>query len=197
MLIVFEGIDGSGKETQVKALCGHFASQKMQFILKKYPSERAKDAKAHLHGEKELSGEELFIQFLKDIRADQFEIQDAVSKGKFAILDRYVFSTLAYQGVALGYERGKAAIMQMGFLNPDLVVLLDIEPGEGMRRKAWMKTLDRFEKDEEFLGKVRENYLQMQKERFLCDNWLKIDARAPPKDISLQIQKEITASVLR
>lgn len=197
MLIVFEGIDGSGKETQVDALVGHFKSQRMQFIVKKYPTGRAKEAREHLLGEKELSSEDLFVHFLKDIRADQFEIQDAVSKGKFAVLDRYVFSTLAYQGVALGYERGKEAILQMGFLTPDLVILLDVEPAEGMKRKANMKTLDRFEKDEQFLGKVRENYLRMERERFLCDSWLKIDASMPAKDISLQIQKGITSSVLR
>lgn len=197
MLIVFEGIDGSGKETQVNAIAEHFKSQRMQFILKKYPSGRTKEVKSHLLGEKELSPEDLFVHFLKDIRADQFEIQDAVSKGKFAVLDRYVFSTLAYQGVALGYERGKAAIMQMGFLSPDLVILLDVEPAEGMKRKAGMKALDRFERDFEFLGKVRENYLRMERERFLCDSWLKIDASASPKDISLQIQKEITSFVLR
>jgi dTMP kinase len=197
MLIVFEGIDGSGKETQVNALCEHFKSQRIQYILKKYPTEKAKDVKSHLLGEKELSGEDLFVHFLKDIRTDQFEIQDAVSKGKFAILDRYVFSTLAYQGVPVGYERGKSAISQMGFLNPDLVLLLDIDPKIGMARKAGMKTLDKFERDLEFLAKVRENYLRMQKERFLCDDWLRIDASGAAKDISLQIQKEITRLLLR
>ncbi len=191
MLIVFEGIDGSGKETQVNAIAEHFKSQRMQFIVKKYPTGRAKEAREHLLGEKELSSEDLFVHFLKDIRADQFEIQDAVSKGKFAVLDRYVFSTLAYQGVALGYERGKEAILQMGFLTPDLVILLDVEPAEGMRRKAGMKALDRFEKDSEFLGKVRENYLRMEREHFLTDKWVVVDASKPKEAVFEEVKKAV------
>lgn len=183
MLVVFEGIDGSGKGTQIELLSSFLESRNTTPAIHKYPTENAKEAHAHLCGEKHATPEELFSSFAKDIKSEQALLHDELSKGKFVILDRYVFSTVAYQGAALGYERCRNAIRQIGYLHPDVTLLLDISPEDSSARKSAQKTLDKFEEDREFLEGVRSRYLKMADEDFLCPRWRTIDASAKKEEV--------------
>ncbi|MBU0585986.1 deoxynucleoside kinase, partial [Candidatus Micrarchaeota archaeon] len=88
MLIVIEGIDGCGKETQIKLL-----KEKLDFDLFKYPTRNFSILTEYLEKKKEVSKKALFHLFLADIANEQ----EKVAKSEFAILDRYVFSTIAYE----------------------------------------------------------------------------------------------------
>jgi dTMP kinase len=191
MLVVFEGIDGSGKNTQIEMLKGALAERRVRFVTKKYPTENAKEIREHMLGTKTLTGEELFVYFLKDIRTGQWELSDQISKGKMVILDRYILSTLAYQGGAVGYDRGKNALGQMGFLEPDLIILLDVDAGYAASRKSAQKTLDTFEKDAAYQDEVRKRYLRMKDENFLTDKWVVVDASKPKEAVFEEVKKAV------
>jgi len=176
MLVVFEGIDGSGKGTQAAMLCEFLQGRQIFPSLHKYPTENAKAAHAHLRGEASSSPEELFSSFTKDIKNEQAILHKEISSGKFVLLDRYVFSTVAYQGGALGYERTRDAIKTLNFLQPDAVLLFDFPVQISLARKGAQKTPDKFEEDTHFLEGVRSRYIRMAQEGFLCGRWHVIDA---------------------
>ena len=188
MLVVFEGIDGSGKGTQIDMLRAYLQTLNTIPSIHKYPTAKAHVVHAHLKGEKTAAPEELFAEFAKDINAEQGMLHDELSKGKFVILDRYVFSTVAYQCGALGYERARDAIKQIGYLHPDVVILLDISAEGSFARKSAQKTLDRFEEDRIFLEGVRSRYHQMAEEDFLCPRWRTIDASAKKEEVSAKVK---------
>jgi len=189
MLVVFEGIDGSGKGTQIELLRSFLQSRNTTPAIHKYPTGNAHIAHAHLKGEKTVPPEELFSSFAKDIKSEQATLHEELSRGKFVILDRYVFSTVAYQGGSLGYERARDAIKQIGFLHPDVVLLLDISAEGSFARKSAQKTLDRFEEDRIFLEGVRSRYFQMANEDFLCPRWRTIDASAKKDEVFAKVKE--------
>jgi len=182
MLIVLEGIDGCGKDTQIRLL-----KENREFSLYKYPTDNFQILTDYLERKITLEPKSLFLLFLADIAEQQKLIEDELKEGKTVILDRYVFSTIAYELGSVGYDNAKNIIEKTGFLKPDKVLLLDIPPSVSQERKKRQKELDRYEEDAKYLEKVRSNFLKLQEESFMAEKWYKIDAS---KDIS-SINKEI------
>ena len=180
MLIVLEGLDGTGKGTQIKLL-----QEKLDAQVFKYPTAKTPEINAYLEKKMEIGRKELFHLFLKDIMAEQDEIRK--KRNSNAILDRYVFSTIAYEEDAYGYEEEKQIITKMNFIKPDLVLLLDIEPKTAQTRKKMQKELDRYEEDLRYMEGVRERFLKMYEDRFLTPNWHKIDANVSIEKVHRQI----------
>ncbi len=136
MLIVFEGIDGSGKETQI-----NFLKQKFGFAHFKYPTRNFGILNDYLEKKVKLSSKSLFHLFLADIADEQEKISDSQSKNKITILDRYVFSTIAYEVDGINYGNAKKIVEASNFIKPDLVIYLDLGYWgacytEGMGRQA-------------------------------------------------------------
>ena len=181
-LIVLEGVDGCGKDTQIKLL-----KESMEFSLYKYPTDNFQMLRDFLNRKITLEPKSLFLLFLADIAEQQKLIEGELGEGKTVILDRYVFSTVAYELGAIGHDNAKDIIEKTGFLRPDKVILLDIPPEVSQDRKKRQKELDRYEEDMKYLGRVRNNFLKLYKESFMARRWCKIDAT---KDIST-INKEI------
>ena len=92
-LVLFEGIDGCGKETQIKLLREKFGSE---LIVFKYPTRNTPELNDYLEKKIEIESKELFNLFLKDIMVEQEKIRAALQMKKFVVLDRYIFSTIAY-----------------------------------------------------------------------------------------------------
>ena len=111
-------------------------------------------------------------------------IRPALEDGKVVICDRFTYSTLVYQGYGRGL--GLTAMemvnnMATGNLNPDLIILLDISPEQGLARKRSLK--DRFElEDLAFHRRVREGYLKMAAAE--PDRWLVSDASLPKAKVA-------------
>ena len=187
MLIVFEGIDGSGKGEQVARFLSFLRQKGLPFRLHKYPTSKAKDALAHLAGEQEVEPSELARVFAEDIADGQGEIRRSLAEGKVVVCDRYLHSTLAYQAVKLGYGALAAKLLEYGVAEPDLAVILDIPARIGVERKGRQKTLDRFERDSGFLSKVRKNYLREAKECFLAHKYIVVDAARAPDEVFSEI----------
>ncbi|MCX8194516.1 MAG: dTMP kinase [Candidatus Micrarchaeota archaeon] len=191
MLIVFEGIDGSGKNTQVKKLVSFLRRSKIRHRLYKFPSRKAREVFAHLSGKRTVSDEELARAFAKDILRESRKISKEVEGGLVVICDRYLQSTLAYQGVGLGYLRLKKELEGYGAPVPDVVFILDIDPMLGAKRKSLQKKPDRFESDIGFLKKVRENYLRMARENFLACRYVVLKGEKQPQEIFAEVLLQV------
>jgi dTMP kinase len=138
LLIVLEGIDGSGKTTQVHLL-KHFLLQKgFQAVCFKEPTQGRwgrRISEIAQWGRKGISPQEEMEFFLKDREEDvAANILPALKKNKIVIMDRYYYSSIAYQG-ALGLDPSEIkAINEQRFPKPDLVFILTIPPTEGLKR---------------------------------------------------------------
>ncbi|MEW6036520.1 MAG: dTMP kinase [Candidatus Micrarchaeota archaeon] len=187
MLVVFEGIDGCGKETQIKLL----REKRPEAVLFKYPTKSFQMLNDYLEKKVELSPKALFLLFLSDISNEQKKVKEALEAGKLVILDRYVFSTIAYELNEIMFPQAKKIVEGIGFLKPDKVVLLDITPEISQERKKKQKELDRYEENREYLGRVRENYLRLEEERFLTPNWHKLDAGKGIDEVHAEIMRAL------
>jgi dTMP kinase len=187
MLVVFEGIDGSGKGVQVKMLLAYFKQHSIRYKLHKFPTKKATDALAHLEGRKDVEPLRLAEIFADDILAEKEKMKRELSEGFAVVCDRYLHSTLAYQGAKLDYGTVKKLIEGKNPLVPDVVFLLDIEPKRAAERKWAQKKPDRFEKDVLFLEKVRRSYVRMEHEHFLAYKCVVVDAERKPEEIFTEI----------
>jgi dTMP kinase len=138
-LIVFDGIDGSGKTTYANLLRVVLERDGYSVILTKEPTDGkwGKIIKEIMFKSRELEGrgKELLELFIND-RKEHVEkvIQPSLKDGKIVIVDRYYFSTIAYQG-ALGIDPGEIKKINESFAPiPDLVFLLDISPERALSR---------------------------------------------------------------
>lgn len=197
MLIAFEGIDGSGKDTQIRMLLSFLRQHKVRYNLHKYPTRKAKDAFAHLAGKKTVPPLSLAAIFADDIMAEQDKLRKELNDGAVVVCDRYLQSTLAYQGLRAGYGRLKKAIEKRGALVPDLVIVLDVDPALGAMRKKRQKKLDRHERDTAFLSCVRRNYLRMGKGCFLSYKYALIDAARGKEAVFTDVVSQVEPLVIR
>jgi len=196
MIICFEGIDGSGKNTHIRNLKNRLIKKKMQPLILSFPDSRfdgGKELSEILSGKREASADEQFGLFLSNIEK---KIKSPPQHNKTFVLNRYVFSTLAYQG-ALGFniEQGKTAIekkiKQGKLIKPDIAILLDLDVQTSLKRIK-LKKKEIFE-TKEFLEKVRKNYNSLAKKNFLC-RWAVIDASRKKKEVFGKILSALNLS---
>ena len=135
-MVAVEGIDGSGKTTQAQRLAHYCDEKRLTYILSKEPtSGKYGQLIRNSASRGRLSVEEEIDLLLKDRREHVDElIQPALDEEKVVILDRYYFSTAAYQGAhgadpEIILSRNEAFAPQ-----PDLLVILDVSPQTGLQR---------------------------------------------------------------
>jgi dTMP kinase len=135
-LLVLEGIDGSGKSTLARQLAGWLRAQGREVITSREPTDGPHGAALRQSAKAgRLSLADELDHFLKD-RAEHVEklITPALARGATVILDRYYFSTAAYQG-ARGADPAVIIARNEAFAPvPDLVLLLDLDPAAGASR---------------------------------------------------------------
>jgi dTMP kinase len=159
VFICIEGLDGCGKTTQAKLLANKLAKSHNALYTAE-PSRGKIGAfirKCCLYGEKRLStGVEALLFAADRIEHVENEVLPALNEGRMVISDRYVFSSLAYQGAA-GLSLEWIEKINERALKPDLAVFIDVDPKVVMQRlkpkKSVMETL-------ETQQKVRKIYLQ-------------------------------------
>jgi len=187
VLIVFEGIDGSGKSTQAEILLKRLKEEDVDVVYFREPSKGKwgrKIKKKALHPDSLTPEEELEL-FLKDRRENvEKNLKPALKKKRVVILDRYYYSTIAYQG-AKGIDEKQIARMNEEFVvQPDLVFILDIDPQKGLERIENRKKKDRLFEREDYLAKVREIFRSFKGEKFVH-----IDALRSKEEISKEIEE--------
>ncbi len=186
LLITVEGVEGSGKSTHCRLLADWIGRRGREVVLTSEPD--GTPLGAAIRGLFEVEGlppTPLAQTFLFMAARQQHVaqvIRPALGRGAVVISDRYADATLAYQGFGGGMDletiRDLNALATGGVM-PDLTLLLDLDPAEGMRRIR-DRTLDAFEKmDPAFHRRVRDGYLEIaraEKSRFVV-----LDA-TPAKD---------------
>ncbi len=140
IFICIEGLDGSGKTTQAKIL-----AKKISNAI--YTSEPSKGLignyirKSYLYSKKRFSPLVEALLFAADrLEHLESEIIPALNRGKTVICDRYVFSSLAYQG-ASGISLDWIETINKAIIYPDLALFIDINPEKSMRRLNSKKSL--------------------------------------------------------
>lgn len=136
-LIVFEGIDGSGKSTQIALLKKALTEMGLDVWHTAEPtkSETGLAIRRALAGEEERSAADMALLFTMDRIAHNKEIDKALQEGKIVICDRYYYSSLAYQGSLCDYEW----VWHMNYRcpeirHPDLCIFLDLSPKDALER---------------------------------------------------------------
>jgi dTMP kinase len=159
VFIVIEGLDGSGKTTQSKILTNKL-SENHKVLCTAEPSHGKVGAFIRndcLYEEKRLPTEVEALLFAADrVEHLQTELAPALSEGKIVICDRYIYSSLAYQGSA-GLSLDWIKTINARALEPDFALYIDVPPERVLerlqRKKSVMETL-------ETQRKVREIYLK-------------------------------------
>jgi dTMP kinase len=130
-LIAFEGLDGSGKTTQLERLAAHLRADGRDVVTTREPTDFASGLRIRemARSGEELDPEEELRWFVEDRRAHVTEvIAPAMRADQVVLTDRYYLSTVAYQGArGLDFEQ-ILADSEAEFPIPDLVLLLEIDP---------------------------------------------------------------------
>jgi len=189
LFITFEGGEGCGKSTQSRLLLKKFEQQNIPAVLTHEPGGTAlgkelRKALKRKRGSFISPQAELFLVAASRAQLVAEVIHPALEEGKVVICDRFTYSTLVYQGYGRGLELSFVETVNnvaTGNLKPDLTILLDISPDEGLARKRSLR--DRFElEDLSFHRRVREGYLRMVAAE--SERWLVIDASLPKAKVA-------------
>ncbi len=163
MLINLEGIDGCGKSTQSQFLMDKFESDSEKTILLKEPTNGKYGQKLWemLSGKIEATTEEILELFVLDRKEHvNQKIKPALDDGMIVLMDRYYYSTMAYQAAA-GIDVDRIRRDNEFAPKPDIVLIFDLPADLAMKRVRSHSVADVFEK-EEHLEKVRKAYLNLE-----------------------------------
>lgn len=201
MFITFEGIEGSGKTTQIRHVIEFLEKKGKACVMTREPGGTITGQKIRsILLDPENNGMDHSTELLLYL-ADRAEhankiIKPALSAGKTVLCDRYYDATKAYQGYARGLDMDlldKLHKLIINDLKPDITILLDLDPDTGLSR-AWkqinegkrVESETRFEKETlDFHDKVRKGYLELARiepERFVIVDAAK-DENQVKKDI--------------
>jgi dTMP kinase len=187
-LITFEGLDGCGKSTQIERLAAALRAAGREVVLTREPTdgEFGRRIRATAGSREKVPPHEELRWFVEDRRAHVAEvIEPALTAGKTVLSDRYYLSTVAYQG-ARGCDPTRILEeSEAEFPLPDLVVLLEIEPGVGLARvhERGYAVETRFEHPE-FLEAVAEIFRRLDRPYIA-----RIDASGAPDDVERAVAR--------
>lgn len=188
-LIVFEGIDGSGKTTISKLFFKYLEDNNINTSWFREPSDSKWGKKIRKLADEmdSIPIKDEFRYFLEDRKLDvENNILPSLEKGKIVILDRYYFSSACYQG-ARGMDVKMIINENRKFSpEPDLLFLIDVDIPTAMSRIKSSRAIEAklFEK-ESFLLKVRENYLNLKSDFIRI-----IDGKQPVDDVLRSVISE-------
>ena len=200
--VTFEGGDGSGKTTQAALLEEWLREQGRTVVRTREPGGTEvgvliRDIVLHHRGDIAPRAEALL--YAAD-RAHHVEtlVRPALTRGEIVIQDRYLDSSVAYQGAGRVLDGGEIRDLSLwatGGALPDVTVLLDIDPAKARRRlDAADKPFDRLEAEQsEFHERVRAAFLDLaaaEPERFLV-----LDATLPVEELAAQVRARSTPAL--
>jgi len=169
LLIVFEGLDQSGKQTQAERLRVEVERRGRACVLLDFPSYEThigREIGAGLHGEREYGPDVMQLLYVANRYEKKPQIQTLLAGGAIVICDRYLASSIAY-GEAHGLDGAWLREIQRYLPPPDLTILLDIAAETAAGRKRMNR--DKYERDLALLSRVRDSYrAQAATDRWLC-----------------------------
>ena len=171
LLIAFEGLDQSGKQTQAERLRDALTDRGRLVRLLSFPAYETAigmEIERALHGSREYSPEVMQLLYIANRYEHRQQIAEETARGTVLVCDRYLASSVAY-GEAQGLDGTWLRDAQRYLPQPDLTLLLDIAPEISARRK--IADRDAYERDLALLARVRESYL-----RQIGEGWVRLDA---------------------
>ncbi|WP_426998246.1 dTMP kinase [Pseudarthrobacter sp. N5] len=201
LFIAFEGGDGAGKSTQAARLAEALESRGLTVLRTREPGGTPIGEKLrslvldHGHGHIDAHTEALIFAASRAAHAGQV-IRPALSRGEIVLTDRYIDSSVAYQGA--GRDLGTEAVRTLNEwatdgLQPDLTVLLDVDPADGRRRRTAGDTAeDRMESEaDEFHARIRQAFLELADAH--PDTYLVLAAQLSVDELAARILDRVDA----
>tara|TARA_Y100000996_G_C22474761_1_gene623623 strand:- start:52 stop:669 length:618 start_codon:yes stop_codon:yes gene_type:complete len=196
MFITFEGIEGSGKSTQIELLRSSLKEEGNTVEILREPGttqlgEKIRDIFLEKTNEKVDPITEAFLLYASRKHLDQNFLQKHLKNRSIVIADRYSDATIAYQcfGKGLSEDFVQYIHEKSDLLSPDLTFYLDIT-AEASKARINDRELDRMESESlDFFNKVRAGYLEIAK--LNADRVIVLDAELSVKDLQDQIFKEV------
>ncbi|WP_018872579.1 dTMP kinase [Thioalkalivibrio sp. ALJ16] len=192
--LVLEGIEGSGKTTQIERLDATLRGAGQRIRLTREPGGTALGERLRgLLLDPDLPGmcpeSELLLMFAARAQHLQEVIRPALQSGEWVLSDRFTDASFAYQGAGRGLGAARVAQLEswlQGDLRPDLVILLDIEAEIGLGRAVQRGRRDRIEHEAlDFFERARAAYLERAAQA--PDRYLVVDANADPDCVAERI----------
>jgi dTMP kinase len=205
--ITFEGGEGAGKSTQIHRLARKLRERRYDIVVTREPGgSPGAEAIRHviLSGAAEPFGERMEAILFAAARSDHVEqvIRPAVAAGKIVLCDRFVDSSRVYQGVTGNLDSEFMAALErisVAGMMPDLTLIFDIDPAEGLRRAAARRgpgAADRFEKEgTQMHERRRQAFLEIAAAE--PDRCVVIDAAAHPDALEHTVTATVFAALDR
>ena len=196
MFIVFEGLDGCGKTTQIKLLENKLKERgydNVKVFREPGSTKTSEQIREILLNENITDIQKLFLFLTARNALVEEEIKPAVENNDIVLCDRYTPSTLAYQGYGKNVA-DSGLIHRMNNLaceniHPDFVIFIDVSVKECMKRQ---KTIDRMEESVmDVYEKIYDGYKQLSKN----NNWIVIDGMKNIEEVSKDIYNAIKGKI--
>ncbi|MDO8740933.1 MAG: dTMP kinase [Candidatus Woesearchaeota archaeon] len=196
IFIVFDGMDGTGKSTNLYKSAEYIFEKTKQYthlLLTREPtySPYGQELRKMLREEKDplKNAKMCFELFIKDRKhhVDNM-IAPALKSGQIVLMDRYKYSNIAFQQTQ-GIDKKELIEANAKFIVPDLIIILDLDPEASLARIKNRSETEKFE-NLEFMKKLRHNFLNLKKD-LPNENIVIIDASKSREEVFNEIKKEL------
>ena len=193
MLIAFEGLDQSGKETQARHLGARLEQEGHRVHPLSFPdygTPIGQEIRKALDGEREFGPDVMQLLYVANRGEFRPQLDLWLSSGDVVMCDRYRASSIAY-GEAQGLDPQWLGEIQRYLPPATLTVLLDIAPETAVQRKATGR--DRYERDLSLLARVRESYRRQADQ----PGWVLINGELPKDDVRAAVEAAVLPRLAR
>ncbi len=193
MLIVFEGLDQSGKETQARRLRARLErdGRRVQSLsFPEYDTPVGREIRQALDGARDFTPDVMQLLYVANRLEFRPQIDRWLAAGDIVVCDRYCASSIAY-GEAQGLDPVWLTEIQRSLPKAVVTVLLDIAPETAVRRKSTGR--DRYERDLAMLGRVRQSYQRQAS----APDWCLIDAEVGKEAVAAAVEAAVLTRIAR
>lgn len=193
-LIVFEGIDGSGKSTQIQLLSKKLREQQVPFYATMEPTNSPVGSlirqllTGRMHADPKVIAALFTADRLDHLLNDVDGIVQMIEKGTTVIMDRYYFSSYAYQSVDVPMDWViRANALSSGILRPKVNIFLDVDVDDALERITNNRHQTELFEEKTRLIQVRERYMEAFERLQDTENVVIVDGGQPPEDVAEKV----------
>ena len=191
LLIAFEGLDQSGKQTQAERLRDRVVEAGRLVRLLSFPAYDTSigtEIGRALQGDRDYGPDVMQLLYVANRYEWKPQIEFELGRGTILICDRYLASSIAY-GEAQGLDAAWLTEIQKYLPQPDITFLLDIDPDVSARRKT--SDRDKYERDLALLGRVRASYTRQA----AASAWTTLDANRDREVVAAEVWKVVETTL--